>query len=254
MAVIIALSSFGLILVSIGGGLFLRYKLPDSHLSGDSKDVIRLATALIGTMAAVVVALLFSSTRSTYEATNSQVARLTAGVVELDQLLKEYGGPESLELRGALRNDTASTVSAIWRDDAPVTAQLLRPVTQEDTVLYKLRQLEPKTPVQTAIKARALAVSNDIEQTRLISARAASRHLVETLHHRAGAVALLHLRELQHVIQGQSDPGCRAADLRLHRLDRDLPHPRAWPALRRAAAAIEHGAASRPAAALLTTR
>ena len=168
MAVIIALSSFGLILVSIGGGLFLRYKLPDSHLSGDSKDVIRLATALIGTMAAVVVALLFSSTRSTYEATNSQVARLTAGVVELDQLLKEYGGPESLELRGALRNDTASTVSAIWRGDAPVTAQLLRPVTQEDTVLYKLRQLEPKTPVQTAIKARALAVSNDIEQTRLI--------------------------------------------------------------------------------------
>lgn len=168
MAVIIALSSFGLILVSIGGGLFLRYKLPDSHLSGDSKDVIRLATALIGTMAAVVVALLFSSTRSTYEATNSQVARLTAGVVELDQLLKEYGGPESLELRGALRNDTASTISAIWRDEAPVTAQLLRPVTQEDTVLYKLRQLEPKTPVQTAIKARALAVSNDIEQTRLI--------------------------------------------------------------------------------------
>jgi hypothetical protein len=49
-----------------------------------------------------------------------------------------------------------------------VTAQLLRPVTQQDTVLYKLRQLEPKTSVQTAIKARALAVSNDIEQTRLI--------------------------------------------------------------------------------------
>ncbi len=45
MAVIIALSSFALILISIGGGLFLRYKLPDYHLSGDPKDVIRLATA-----------------------------------------------------------------------------------------------------------------------------------------------------------------------------------------------------------------
>ena len=86
----------------------------------------------------------------------------------LDQLLKEYGGPESLELRGALRNDTAATVSAIWRGEAPMTAQLLRPLTQEDTVLYKLRQLEPKTSVQTAIKVRALAVSNDIEQTRLM--------------------------------------------------------------------------------------
>lgn len=167
MAVIIALSSFGLILVSIGGGLFLRYRLPDSHLSGDSKDVIRLATALIGTMAAVVVALLFASTRSTYEATNSHVARLTAGVVELDQLLKEYGGPESNVLRRALRSDVASMVSAIWRDNAPVTGALLRPVTQEESVLYKLRQLEPKTPLQNAVKTRALTVSNDIEQTRL---------------------------------------------------------------------------------------
>ena len=167
MAVIIALSSFGLILVSIGGGLFLRYRLPDDHLSGDSKEVIRLATALIGTMAAVVVALLFASTRSSYEATNSHVARLTAGVVELDQLLKEYGGQESVMLRQALRSDVTSMVSAIWRDDAPVTAELLRPVTHEETVLYKLRQLEPKTPVQNAIKTRALAVSNDIEQTRL---------------------------------------------------------------------------------------
>jgi hypothetical protein len=38
---------------------------------------------------------------------------------------------------------------------------------QEDTVLYKLRQLEPKTTVQTAIKTRALSVSSDVELTRL---------------------------------------------------------------------------------------
>jgi len=167
LAVITALGAFALILSSICGGLYLRYRLPESDLTGDSKDVIRLATALIGTMAAVVVALLFASTRSGYEATNSHVARLTAGVVELDQLLQEYGGAESPDLRRALRTDIASMVSAIWRDDVPVTGQLLRPVTHEDTVLYKLRQLDPKTPVQTAIKARALVVSNDIEQTRL---------------------------------------------------------------------------------------
>ena len=167
MAVIIALSSFALIVLSICGGLYLRYKLPESDLTGDSKDVIRLATALIGTMAAVVVALLFASTRGSYETTNGHVARLTAGVVELDQLLKEYGGPESPGLRLALRNDVDSMVSAIWRDDAPVTGALLRPVTQEETVLYQLRQLDPKTPVQGAIKTRALAVSNDIEQSRL---------------------------------------------------------------------------------------
>jgi hypothetical protein len=166
-AVVVAVTSFVLILLSIGAGLLLRYKLPDSHLSGDSKDVIRLATALIGTMAAVVLALLFASTRTSYEATNSNVARLTAGVMELDVLLKEYGGPESPLLRRALRDDVSSMIAAIWRDNAPVTPELLRPVTQEDTVLFRLRQLVPETPVRSSLQARALLVSTELDQTRL---------------------------------------------------------------------------------------
>ena len=153
--------------ISIGAGLLLRRKLPEAHLSGDSKEVIRLATALIGTMAAVVVALLFASTRSAYEATNSHVARLTAGVVELDQVLTEYGGPDSQALRKALRDDVSLMIEAIWRDAAPVSPGLVKPVTQEETVLFKLRQLSPATPVQGSLQARGLLVSTDLDQTRL---------------------------------------------------------------------------------------
>jgi hypothetical protein len=167
MALIIALAAFALILLSIGAGLLLRYKLPEDHLSGDSKDVIRLATALIGTMAAVVLALLFASTRGSYETTNSHVARLTAGVLELDTILKEYGGPDSVLLRRALRDDVKYMVAAIWRDDAAPTADLLRPVSQEETVMYRLRELVPKTSVQGSLQARALQVSVDVDQTRL---------------------------------------------------------------------------------------
>ena len=167
MALLIAGVAFVLILISIGGGLLLRYKLPEDHLSGDSKDVIRLATALIGTMAAVVLALLFASTRSSYETTNGHVARLTAGVLELDTILKEYGGPDSATLRRALRDDVKYMVAAIWRDDAAPTSELLRPVAQDETVLYRLRQLEPKTPVQSSLQARALQIGVDVDQTRL---------------------------------------------------------------------------------------
>jgi hypothetical protein len=167
MALIIAGTAFVLIVLSIVGGLWLRYRLPEHHLSGDSKDVIRLATALIGTMAAVVLALLFASTRTSYEATNGHVARLTAGIVELDQLLKEYGGPRGAALRRSLRDDVAYMIAAIWRDDATPTPELLRPVAQEETVLYQLRELAPTTPVQSSLQARALAVSTDIDQTRL---------------------------------------------------------------------------------------
>jgi hypothetical protein len=168
LAVFIAVTSFVLILLSIWLGLRLRDRVPEQHLTGDSKEVIRLATALIGTMAAVVLALLFASTRSSYEATNSSVARLTAGIIELDQLLAEYGGPDGLALRKALRKDVGLTVSAIWRDDSPAVPQLLQPVIHQETVLYKLRQLTPATPAQNALQMRALEVGNGVDQTRLV--------------------------------------------------------------------------------------
>ena len=49
-AVDVALVAFASILVSTAIGLMMRYWLPEEHISGDSKEVIRLATALIGTM------------------------------------------------------------------------------------------------------------------------------------------------------------------------------------------------------------
>lgn len=167
MAVFIAVTSFVLIVLSICLGVRLRDRLPEAHLTGDSKEVIRLATALIGTMAAVVLALLFASTRSSYEETNSSVARLTAGVIELDQLLTAYGGPDSPTLRKALRNDVNLTIEAIWRDDSPAASQLLQPVIHQETVLYKLRQLTPGTPAQSALQTRALEVGTGVDQTRL---------------------------------------------------------------------------------------
>ncbi|MGZ3338458.1 MAG: hypothetical protein ACXU9B_01665, partial [Reyranella sp.] len=82
-AVAVGLIAFGLILASIAIGLMMRRWVPEAHISGDSKEVIRLATALIGTMAAVVLALLFASTRTSFEATNSNVGRMTTSVIEL---------------------------------------------------------------------------------------------------------------------------------------------------------------------------
>jgi hypothetical protein len=166
-AVAIAAIALGLILASIIAGLLLRSGLPEAHLSGDSKEVIRLATALIGTMAAVVLALLFAATRGSFETTNGYVSRLTAGVIELDQILKDYG-PESTALRRALRADRDFMVDLIWRDDSSQAASPLRSVAPQQTVQYMLRQLVPGNPVQSALQARALQVTADLEQVRLI--------------------------------------------------------------------------------------
>ena len=48
-------------------GMFLRNRLPKHHLSGDTKDVVKLGTGLIGTIAALVLGLLIASANSTFQ-------------------------------------------------------------------------------------------------------------------------------------------------------------------------------------------
>jgi hypothetical protein len=166
-AVDVALVAFASILASIAIGLMMRYWLPEEHITGDSKEVIRLATALIGTMAAVVLALLFASTRNSFQDTDNNVSRMTTSVIQLDHMLQEYG-PEGRPLREALRRDIVSIVASIWQDDPTVTS-LAPPNARagQVTVLTMLRQITPGNPLQGALQARALTVSGDLEQMRL---------------------------------------------------------------------------------------
>jgi hypothetical protein len=62
----IALSCTALACISGGAllGMYLRRTLAEHHLSADAKDVVRLGTGLIGTIAALVLGLLIASAKS----------------------------------------------------------------------------------------------------------------------------------------------------------------------------------------------
>jgi hypothetical protein len=158
-------TAFAVILASALIGMFLRSRLPEHHLTGDSKDVIKLATALIATMSALVLALLFSSTRTSFEHISAAVSRLTADVVELDDLMREYG-PEAEPIRKALRGEMQPLVDSIWQENA--AARGAKPTAgYNEPVHFMIRELHPANPVQASTQARALQVIADFSQTRL---------------------------------------------------------------------------------------
>src|SRR5260370_28722219 len=97
-------------------GMYLRSRLPGHHLSGDTKDVVRLGTGLIGTMAALVLGLLIASANSTYETQSGQVKQLTANIVLLDRTLAQYG-PEADSLRNLLRHAVPTLADRIWSEN-----------------------------------------------------------------------------------------------------------------------------------------
>lgn len=165
-AIVAASVAFVLIFGSTLFGMFIRSRVPDHHLAGDSKDVIRLATALIATMSAVVLALLFASTRASFEQTSATVTRLTADIIELDHVLDDYG-PEAAPLRKALRESIVPMIDSIWRADAAPT-KVARPYGRNESILYGIRILVPQNPVQASLQARALQLGTDVSQTRLI--------------------------------------------------------------------------------------
>ncbi|WP_422012447.1 hypothetical protein [Reyranella sp.] len=159
--------AFVCIMASAIGGALIRSRLPEHHVSGDSKDVIKLSIALVATMSALVLALLFASTRTSFERSSSLVSRMTADITELDRVLRNYG-PDAQPVRDALRAEIQPIIDSIWREQA-----IARGVKSDDTrapeeeVLFMLQDMRPTNDRQRALHARALQVSADLAQTQL---------------------------------------------------------------------------------------
>src|ERR1700751_2166605 len=102
--------------VCISGGALLGMFLPGHHLSTDDKDVVRLGTGLIGTIAALVLGLLIASANNTYETQSSQVKQLIANIILLDRTLAQYG-PETDSIRKLLREAVPVLADRIWNEN-----------------------------------------------------------------------------------------------------------------------------------------
>src|SRR5262249_29816502 len=150
-------------------GAVLRRVLPKHHLADDTKDVIKLGAGLVGTMAALVLGLLIASAKSSFDTQSTQLKQLAVKVVLLDEVLAQYG-PEARPARDRLRQAIGPVVEQIWREnksDAP-RAHSFRWTTGGEEAFEALEALTPQTDNQTSLKARAIQVSSDLAQTRLV--------------------------------------------------------------------------------------
>src|SRR6202035_5209877 len=97
-----ALIVFGCLIGAVLLGRALRRLLPEDHLTADSRDTVKLAMGLVATMTALVLGLLVSSAKGTYDTARSEVIQMAAKVAFLDRALALYG-PEAAEARTELR-------------------------------------------------------------------------------------------------------------------------------------------------------
>jgi hypothetical protein len=150
-------------------GAFLRNKLPERHLSGATKDVVRLGTGLIGTIAALVLGLLIASANTTYQTQNSQIQQLTANIIVLDRTLAQYG-PETDLVRNLLRRAVPAVADRIWRESGSESAKAV-PFEASGAGLSfydEILKLTPQNDTQRSLQARSIDAAQDLAKTRLL--------------------------------------------------------------------------------------
>jgi len=163
IAVIVFVCVFGAAMF----GLFIGNALPEHHLSQDTKDVVKLGTALIATMAALVLSLLISSAKSTFDVTKNELVQNAARVIALDRALADYG-PEAREIRGLLQRTYAARIQLLFPGDQSREANLDSPeqVVRTESIRARLWDLSPQNDAQRGLRSQALEIAGEMSTTR----------------------------------------------------------------------------------------
>jgi hypothetical protein len=144
---------FVCILLGSGAGIVLSTSLSEHHFSDQTKDVVRLAAGIVGTMTALVLGLVLASERSAFEAEDAAVKQGAINIVVLDRMLSQYG-PETNDLRKRIRQAVANRYSLVWLQDSSQPAQVN--ATEDLPVLESIQRdlvaLSPKTDISMQVR------------------------------------------------------------------------------------------------------
>lgn len=158
---------FALIIGGILFGAMLRRALPKHHLDKNSQDVVRLGTGLLATIAALVLGLMIAAAKNSFDTQNGQIKQITADVILLDKLLAEYG-PAASPIRHQMRDAIGPLVSRMWHEKEDTTVAPFASIAEAEQVFLQIQALSPQNDLQRSLYARAVQLSTDLAQTRLL--------------------------------------------------------------------------------------
>ncbi|ABK06907.1 hypothetical protein Bcen2424_0153 [Burkholderia cenocepacia HI2424] len=146
--------------------------LPQEHWPEDEpmpvflspdEDVGLQATGLIGTMAALVLGLLISSAKSSFDTVDSELVHNAANIVLLDRVLARYG-TETQEVRRLIKQSYGRSIQILASRDHAQIARLrgaeIRK--QMEDLQRKLEELSPHTEAQRQLRASAIEIAAEV--------------------------------------------------------------------------------------------
>jgi len=108
---------FVLLLGSAGIGLALQRRLREGHRSSQTADHVRLVVSILVTITALVLSLLLTEVKGSFDTFDSRLRVFAGDLADLDVHLREFGD-EAQPIRATLRAYVAAFIADSWRDEA----------------------------------------------------------------------------------------------------------------------------------------
>jgi hypothetical protein len=140
-------------------GMGLRSRLPEHHRSTETRDVVKLGMGLVATMSALLLGLLISSAKSSYDTQRSELTQVTSRLVFLDHVLAHYG-PETRGIRDLVCGAAFQMVHQLWPDAPPA------PAIDPGRIFDEIQALTPQDDTHRLLQSQASALAIELGQTR----------------------------------------------------------------------------------------
>jgi len=162
-AEVTVLVTFVFLIAAVVAGM----QFSEGLLSTGTKETVTLATNFVATLSALVLGLLVSSAKGSYDIARSEVIEMSGKLIFLDRVLAGYG-PESSEARARLRESVEEAINRMWPKEPRRSADLT-PSTQTGNAVYMaIQSLTPKDDTQRGLKAEATNLAVDLGKIRTL--------------------------------------------------------------------------------------
>lgn len=95
--------------------LWLHPRLPPTHRSKETADIVRLGIGVVATITALVLSLLISSVKGSFDQVNRDVHAFATELILVDRALRLYG-PGAEDARALLAQYTQRALQETWPD------------------------------------------------------------------------------------------------------------------------------------------
>jgi hypothetical protein len=161
-------------------GLVIHPLLSERHRSREVIEFVQLVVAMLVTFAALVLGLLTSSVKASFDKVDGDLNGLAIELIRLDQCLREWG-EETRPIRGLLRTYTAAAIATTWTQEPrppgdyyPTDVPKMTDAPLESSVMgdllarieFGIRELEPHDPMHRRLETTCIAQYERLMQTR----------------------------------------------------------------------------------------